>query len=372
MKKILIVYGTRPEAIKIAPIVKALEAHPNFEPVLVNTGQQSSMLDQVESVFDLHADFKLSVFKKGQNLNLLTSKLFAELDKTMESAKPAAVIVQGDTSTAAIAAQTAFYRQIPVIHVEAGLRSGDIQSPFPEEANRRLISLLASFHLAPTVGAAQNLLNEGIEPDSIMVTGNTVIDSLFWVLDQHLSPVNTELFDKLPESETLVLVTSHRRENWGRLSELANAIKRLAIMYPQVHFVLPLHTNPIVRNAFIPSLKNVPNAIICEPLAYTDFILLLKRASLVLSDSGGIQEEAPSVGTRVLCLRTSTERPEALESGAVSLVEMHEDSIVNAASGLLEVSLASDVQEVFENPFGDGRAGTLSVSAIEDLFNRLS
>ncbi|MHA3837580.1 non-hydrolyzing UDP-N-acetylglucosamine 2-epimerase [Terrabacter sp. AAH1] len=368
-KKIMTVYGTRPEAIKVAPVVKALEAHPDFESTTVVTGQHREMLDQVNDIFGITPHHDLDIFAHGQTLNSIMAKVFDRIDPVLDRERPDAVIVQGDTSTVAAASIAAFYRQIPVVHVEAGLRSGDISSPFPEEANRKLTSQVAALHLAPTSTSRDNLMREDVAPSSIAVTGNTVIDALFHTVEQGIAFTDPQLAAAEASGRPIMLVTTHRRENWGGAMEgVGRALKTLATRYPDQLVVLPAHRNPIVREAVLPHLEGLTNVVVTEPLAYGEFTRLMAASTVVLTDSGGVQEEAPSLGKPVLVMRDNTERPEAVEAGTVRLIGTDEQRIVDEVSRLLDdrahyASMANAV-----NPYGDGQAARRSVAAIQHLF----
>jgi UDP-N-acetylglucosamine 2-epimerase (non-hydrolysing) len=369
MKRIMTVYGTRPEAIKVAPVIKALEASEHFESIPVVTGQHREMLDQVNEIFGIVPEHDLDVFAHGQTLNALMSKVFDRLDPVLVAEQPAAVLVQGDTSTVAAAAVAAFYRQIPVIHLEAGLRSGDIHSPFPEEANRKITSQVTALHLAPTQTSKANLLREGIDPATIAVTGNTVIDALLHTVEQDILFTDPALATAEEQQRPVLLVTTHRRENWGGAMEgVGRALKRIASTYSEHLVVLPAHRNPIVREAVLPYLEGLTNVLVTEPMAYGEFTRMMSISSIVLTDSGGVQEEAPSLGKPVLVMRENTERPEAVDAGTVKLIGTDEDRIVTEVSRLIEdpehyASMGNAV-----NPYGDGWAAKRSIAAISKLF----
>lgn len=365
--RLLTVYGTRPEAIKVAPLIRALEADGRFESVTAVTGQHREMLDQVNEIFDIVPDFDLDVFAHGQGLNTLMAKLFEGLDPVLEKVRPDAVVVQGDTSSVAATAIASFYRQIPVVHLEAGLRSGDICSPFPEEANRKVTTQVASLHLAPTKTSKANLKLEGVDPSTIAVTGNTVIDALLHAVE-HTLPFSDRGLAALESSRRpILLVTTHRRESWGTaLDGVARALKRIAVGYPDHVIVLPAHRNPIVRDAVLPHLEGLENVVVTEPLPYGEFIRLMNAAKMVLTDSGGVQEEAPSLGKPVLLMRDNTERPEAVEAGTVRLIGTDERRIVNEVSLLIDDPNHYRVMSNAVNPYGDGKAADRSLAAIAD------
>ncbi|QDW64841.1 non-hydrolyzing UDP-N-acetylglucosamine 2-epimerase [Oerskovia sp. KBS0722] len=359
------VYGTRPEAIKVAPVIKALEASDGFESVTVVTGQHREMLDQVNELFGIVPDHDLNIMSHGQTLAQIFARVIEGLDPILEKEDPAAVIVQGDTSTSTAAALAAFYRQIPVIHLEAGLRSGDISSPFPEEANRRITTQIAALHLAPTEVSRANLLAEGVDDSTIVVTGNTVIDALLYTLEKRPPIADPLLAAVLATGRRSVLVTSHRRENWGRAMEnLGWAMTELASRFPDVEFIVPLHRNPVVRRSLVPRLEALTNVTLLEPLSYTDFSQALARCEFVVTDSGGVQEEAPSLGKPVLVLRDTTERPEAIEAGTARLVGTDEQAIVEAVSRLLGDTSHYEAMATASNPYGDGTSAARTLQAL--------
>ncbi|MFK5690564.1 non-hydrolyzing UDP-N-acetylglucosamine 2-epimerase [Ornithinimicrobium sp. LYQ92] len=366
--RVMTVYGTRPEAIKVAPVIRALENNPRLESITVVTGQHREMLDQVNEIFGIVPDHDLNVFAHGQGLNALMSKVFERLDPVLEQERPDALIVQGDTSTVAAASIAAFYRQIPVVHVEAGLRSGNIHSPFPEEANRKLTSQVSALHLAPTPTSKQNLLREAIDESTVVVTGNTVIDALLHTVEQGLPISEPRLSELVAGQERLLLVTSHRRENWGGAMEgVGRALRRLALEFPDVTTVLPVHRNPIVREAVLPHLEGLGNVIVTEPLGYGEFTRVMAASTVVLTDSGGVQEEAPSLGKPVLVMRENTERPEAVDAGTVRLIGTGEERIVDEVTRLLTDETAYAEMANAVNPYGDGRAAARSIAAVEHL-----
>lgn len=369
-KKALVIYGTRPEAIKMAPVVKALQHSPVLAPVVAVTGQHREMLDQVNTLFAIVPSHDLDIIRPRQQLHEITSRALDGLTRAIRAEKPDVVIVQGDTTTAFVAALAAFYERVPVAHVEAGLRTNDRYNPFPEEINRRLASQLASIHLAPTPTSRANLLAEGIT-DQVYVTGNTVIDALFDVVSRDLPRENPALkaIDEIPGRQT-VLITSHRRESWGEpMAHTARAIARLAVDHPEVLFVLPAHLNPTVREILLPPLQGIANVLVTEPLSYGDFALAMHASSIMLTDSGGVQEEAPSLGKPVLVLRDTTERPEAVDAGTVRLVGTDEDLIVKSVSILLNDPTAYAEMSRAVNPYGDGLAAGRIVGAIEHYFD---
>ena len=369
MPTIMLVYGTRPEAIKMAPIVDAVKAADDLTASVVVTGQHREMLDQVNGLFGITPDFDLELLAHGQTLAQMTTKVLDRLTPVLEEVRPDAVVVQGDTTSAFAAGLAAFYQKIPVFHVEAGLRTADPLNPFPEEMNRRLATRLSVLHLAPTSTSRDNLLVENVDPASVVVTGNSVIDALLSTVRSR-DAFETPALQVLDSSDgKMVLVTAHRRESWGApLESVGRALARLATTFTDVTFVLPLHANPIVRESLVPAVGDLSNVIITDPLAYGDFSRLIERATVVLTDSGGVQEEAPSLGKPVLVMRENTERPEAVEAGTVRLVGTDEDAVVEAVTSLLtdEAAFASMANAV--NPYGDGRAAERTVAAIRQYF----
>ncbi len=361
------VYGTRPEAIKVAPVIKALEADDRFESVVVSTGQHREMLEQVNKRFGIEPDHDMGLMKPGQSLNELVSRAIQGLDPIVEKEQPDVIISQGDTSTAMAAALAGFYRGVKIVHLEAGLRTGNIFSPFPEEANRKIIGQLASLHLAPTEQSKENLRRENFRSKDIVVTGNTVIDALLTAKEWDVTFDDKRLQALQQSDKRVVLVTTHRRENLDAMAEIGGAVQDLAKAYPDSVFVLPLHLNPKVRDAVLPEVESLPNVIITDPLPYDQFTALLNRAYLVLTDSGGVQEEAPSLGKPVLVMRENTERPEAVVAGTVKLVGTDRDRIVAEAKNLLDQDAAYEAMANAVNPYGDGRATERSVCAISEL-----
>ncbi|PNL17824.1 non-hydrolyzing UDP-N-acetylglucosamine 2-epimerase [Micrococcus sp. FDAARGOS_333] len=371
MKKIMPIYGTRPEAIKVAPIVKALEASDQFDCVVAVTGQHREMLDQVNELFGIVPAHDLNIIQPRQTLNSIFAKILEGADRILVEEKPDAVVVQGDTTTSTAAAIAAFNLQIPVVHAEAGLRSFDIMSPFPEEANRKLTSQLASLHLAPTRVSKANLLREAVDEADVYITGNTVIDALLEVVDKKIpftDPQLAEVEQKVAQGTKVVLVTTHRRENQGEaMRGVGRALARLAKQNPEVLFVLPAHKNPVVREAVLPFLEGLENIVVTEPLAYGEFTHMLSLANVVLTDSGGVQEEAPGLGKPVLVMRENTERPEAVEAGTVRLIGTAEDVVFEQVQTLLHDEAAYKGMANAVNPYGDGRAAGRTVSAIAQM-----
>lgn len=367
--RVMTVYGTRPEAIKVAPVIKALEESDLVDSVTVVTGQHREMLDQVNEIFGIVPDHDLDIFQHGASLSQIVARVLERLDPVLEAEKPAAVIVQGDTSTSTAAALAAFHRQIPVVHLEAGLRSGDILSPFPEEANRKLTSQIAAVHLAPTPTSKANLVAESVDEAAVVVTGNTVIDALLMTVERKTPFTDPALEDLADSGRRILLVTTHRRENWGGAMEgVGRALARLARQFPDMEIVLPAHRNPIVREAVLPQLEGVDNVTVTEPLPYGEFTRMLSLATVVLTDSGGVQEEAPSLGKPVLVMRENTERPEAVDAGTVKLIGTDEERIVAEVSALLTDESAYAAMAQATNPYGDGQAARRSVDAIAHTF----
>lgn len=374
MKTVMLVFGTRPEAIKMAPLVKAFQAASNsFRTLVCVTGQHREMLDQVLHIFDIQPDYDLNIMKQGQDLYDVTSRVLLGLREVLKEVRPDIVLVHGDTTTSTAAALAAFYAQIPVGHVEAGLRTHNIYSPWPEEMNRQLTGRMATWHFAPTPLSRQNLLAENVAEAQITVTGNTVIDALYWVVDKikHDATLAQQLdaelqragydVQRLADGRKLVLITGHRRENFGDgFIHMCTAIKDLTQRYPQVDFVYPMHLNPNVRKpiheVFGQDLSGLGNMFFIEPLEYLSFVHLMEKSHIVLTDSGGIQEEAPGLGKPVLVMRDTTERPEALTAGTVKLVGTDYDKIVSAVSTLLDDEAAYAAMSHAVNPYGDGKA----------------
>ena len=373
MKKVMLVFGTRPEAIKMAPLVKEFQKYPEyFKTVVCVTGQHREMLDQVLSLFEIIPDYDLNIMKQGQDLYDVTARVLTGMRDVLKEAQPDVVFVHGDTTTSTAAALAAFYQQIPVAHVEAGLRTRNIYSPWPEEMNRQLTGRIAGFHFSPTVLSRQNLIDEGIADNRITVTGNTVIDALYVVVEKIKREVELDetLREKLKEvgydvtrledGRKMVLITGHRRENFGDgFINICKAIKTLIDKYPNVDFIYPMHLNPNVRKpiheVFGEDLSCLGNMFFIEPLEYFSFVYLMGKSTIVLTDSGGIQEEAPGLGKPVLVMRETTERPEALEAGTVKLVGTDYNKIVNEVSSLLVDSIAYEKMSKAVNPYGDGQ-----------------
>lgn len=367
MKKILLVFGTRPEAIKMAPLVKEFQKHPTqFDTKVCVTAQHREMLDQVLGIFDIQPDYDLDIMKSGQDLYDITSRVVLGMRDVLKEAQPDVVFVHGDTSTSTVTALAAFYQQIPVAHVEAGLRTNDLYSPWPEEANRQITGRLAKYHFAPTVLSKENLLKENVSESNIHVTGNTVIDALYMVLDKikSTSSLKSELDQLIIQKgytvnsqRKIVLVTGHRRENHGQgFINICSALKELANKFPDCDIVYPVHLNPNVQKPVHEILDGIENVHLIEPLEYLPFVYLMSNSYLVLTDSGGIQEEAPGLGKPVIVMRDTTERPEAVEAGTVKLVGTDQDLIVSEVSKLIEDKEYYNVMSRANNPYGDGKA----------------
>ncbi len=382
MKKVLLVFGTRPEAIKMAPLVKELQKQKErIETVVCVTGQHREMLDQVLEIFDIKPDYDLNIMKRGQDLYDVTARVLTGMREVLKEINPDIVLVHGDTTTSTAAALAAFYQQIPVGHVEAGLRTHNIYSPWPEEMNRLLTGRLATYHFSPTPLSRNNLIKESINDRNIIVTGNTVIDALYWVVDKikNNKELDNELesvlskagydVNRLDNGKKLVLITGHRRENFGDgFINMCTAIKDLTVKHPNVDFVYPMHLNPNVRKpiheVFGEDLSGLKNMFFIEPLEYLSFVYLMEKSSIVLTDSGGIQEEAPGLGKPVLVMRDTTERPEALNAGTVKLVGTDYNKIVNEVSSLIDDKAAYEKMSKAVNPYGDGLACGRIVNAL--------
>ena len=382
MKKVMLVFGTRPEAIKMAPLVKEFQKQPKrVETVVCVTGQHREMLDQVLKIFDIKPDYDLNIMEQGQDLYDVTARVLTGMRDVLKEVKPDVVLVHGDTTTSTAAALAAFYQQIPVGHVEAGLRTHNIYSPWPEEMNRLLTGRLATYHFSPTPLSRNNLIKESVDDRNIIITGNTVIDALYWVVDKikNNKELDNELEDilskagydvnRLNNGKKLVLITGHRRENFGDgFINMCTAIKDLTVKYPDLDFVYPMHLNPNVRKpiheVFGENLSGLKNMFFIEPLEYLSFVYLMEKSSIVLTDSGGIQEEAPGLGKPVLVMRDTTERPEALDAGTVKLVGTDYNKIVNEVSSLIDDKAAYEKMSKAVNPYGDGLACGRIVNAL--------
>lgn len=369
MPSIMPIYGTRPEAIKMAPIVKALQSSPHFRCTVTVTGQHREMLDQVNEIFDIIPDHDLNIIQPRQTLNGILTRTVEGLDALFAQDTPDAVVVQGDTTTSTAGAIAALYRGIPVIHAEAGLRSFNLFSPFPEEANRKLTSQITSLHLAPTATSKRNLLAEALPEADIVVTGNTVIDALLHTVEKQLPFSDPQLEEIAESGRKVLLVTTHRRENQGEaMRGVGRALARIADAEPNLVIVLPAHRNPVVRESVLPALKGKSNVVVTEPLAYGEFTRLLSIAHVVLTDSGGVQEEAPSLGKPVLVMRDNTERPEAVHAGTVRLIGTCENRIFAEVNALLNNGAAYATMANAVNPYGDGQAAARSIAAIQQMF----
>lgn len=375
--RVAVLMGTRPEAIKMAGVIRQLAAHPGMEPWVVNTGQHRELIDQVIDLFDLPVDRRLDVMQPNQTLSSLTARLVERIDAMLADDRPDLVLVQGDTTTVLCGTLASFYRGIPVGHVEAGLRTGDLRAPFPEEANRRLTTPLVSLHFAPTTTSQQHLLDERVPASDIFVTGNTVIDALTWEVERQQTPDMASSLDlRLAElvgdeiaSKPMVLVTGHRRENFGEgFDEICRALAELAGRFDDHLFVYPVHLNPKVREVVHAELSATPNIRLIGPQPYREFVALLARCRLVLTDSGGVQEEAPSLGKPVLVMRDTTERPEGVEAGTVRLVGARQRNIVEAVTQLLTDDAAYQAMAEVANPYGDGHAAERIIEAIAQRY----
>jgi UDP-N-acetylglucosamine 2-epimerase (non-hydrolysing) len=377
MRRIAVFIGTRPEAIKMAPVIAALKRSKAFEPVVINTGQHRELIEQVIDLFEIEIDRDLAVMEPNQSLAPLLARLLTRIDIALSELRPDMVLAQGDTSTVLATALAAFYRHIPFGHVEAGLRTGNLRSPFPEEGNRVLTSPLAALHFAPTKAAADNLRHEGIADTQIIVTGNTVIDALFMELERQRQPAVQEslavrMGDQIgPDfgQRPFVLVTGHRRENFGAgFDQICDALAALAVRFPNHLFVYPVHLNPNVQVVVNRRLGNIENIRLIEPQPYAEFVALLASCRLALTDSGGVQEEAPSLGKPVLVMRDTTERPEGIAAGTAKLVGANADAIVAEGARLLSEGAAYRQMAEAVNPYGDGHAAQRILAAIEQFF----
>ena len=370
-KRVMLVYGTRPEAIKMAPVVQELERSSQLEPIVVLTGQHRSMLEQVNHDFQIRADHNLEIMEAGQSLHDITARSLKGVSQLITAERPDVVVVQGDTTSALSAALAAFYAQLPVAHLEAGLRTEDIYSPYPEEMNRRLTSRLASLHLAPTPASRDNLLRENVDSGSIITTGNTVIDALLWTVRQNRPFSDPRLRSIEQSKRPLLLVTAHRRESWGDpMRRVGQALVEISWRLPELHIVLPAHRNPVVRDVLLPVLKSGRNIVVLEPLPYPDSTRLMSISTIVVTDSGGIQEEAPSLGKPVLVMRKSTERPEGIEAGTARLVGTFPKAIVDGVESLIRDESAYRNMAKAINPYGDGCAARRTVDALNFFFKQ--
>lgn len=370
MKKIAVIFGTRPDTIKLAPIILELKKEKKYFQVLtITTAQHRQMLDQVLDIFKIKPDYDLDVMQPKQSLVTITKNTIGKLDEILSRELPDMVIVQGDTTTTFVGSLTAFYRQIPVGHVEAGLRTNDRSNPFPEEINRRLTSVLTDIHFAPTETAKKALLKENISRESVHVTGNTVIDALKISVKKNYKFTVPLLNEIVKQNKKIILLTMHRRENWGKpMKGACDAVKRLALQYPEFNFVFPVHLNPIVREVVHNSLDNLENVYLIAPLDYLDFVNFMSKTYLIITDSGGVQEEGPHFGIPILVLRKVTERPEAVKYGTVKLVGLDEETIFRTAKRLIENKIAYKKMATAVNPYGDGLSSKRTVQIIKNFF----
>jgi UDP-N-acetylglucosamine 2-epimerase (non-hydrolysing) len=376
MKKILLVFGTRPEAIKMAPLVKVFENESLIESKVCVTAQHREMLNQVLDMFDITPDYDLNLMKPGQDLYDITANVLLGMKSVLEEFKPDVVLVHGDTTTTCSASLAAFYQKIKVGHVEAGLRTGDIYSPWPEEANRQITGVLANYHFTPTITSQDNLLKENKDLKNIIVTGNTVIDALFLVLDkiENNQELENKIIDsinsqyKLQDNKKIILVTGHRRENFGDgFINICEALKTIAINNPDIDIVYPVHLNPNVQKPVKEILSNIPNVYLIDPLKYESFIYMMNKSYFIITDSGGVQEEAPSLGKPVLVMRDTTERPEAVEAGTVKLLGTNKGTIIKEAQKLIDDENEYNKMSKAHNPYGDGKACKRIVKFIKDI-----
>ena len=373
VKKILIAFGTRPEAIKMAPVIKALKNDTRFEFKVFVTGQHREMLDQVLTAFDIRPDFDLNIMSGGQSLNDLTARILTDTKVILKTFCPDVVLVHGDTATTFAVSLAAYYEKIKIGHIEAGLRTGDLYSPWPEEGNRRLTSVLSDYHFAPTERNRQKLFQEGIPTQKILVTGNTVVDALFSILenirlDAGFKKTIEHNYTQVDFKKLIILVTSHRRENLGAgVVKICHALKKIALEFPGCEIVFPLHLNPLLRGPIIEMIDGIPNIKLIEPLDYKSFVYFMAISYLVLTDSGGIQEEAPSLGKPVLVMRDTTERQEGLEAGTVKLVGTEVEDIVLAVRKLIKSkSLYVEMSQAI-NPYGDGKASARIITHLAEV-----
>ncbi|WP_152055355.1 non-hydrolyzing UDP-N-acetylglucosamine 2-epimerase [Aliarcobacter butzleri] len=376
MKKVLLIFGTRPEAIKMAPLTKAFQNEKDIQLKVCVTAQHREMLDQVLDIFDIKPDYDLNIMKAGQDLFDVTSNVLLGLRSILNDFNPDIVLVHGDTTTTSSASLAAYYNKIKVGHIEAGLRTNDIYSPWPEEANRQITGVLANYHFAPTTTSANNLLKENKNPNDIIVTGNTVIDALFLALDKIennldlenkiINSLNTQYI--LKSSRKIILVTGHRRENFGEgFINICEALKTIAINNPDIDIVYPVHLNPNVQKPVKEILKNISNIYLIEPLQYECFIYLMNKSYFIITDSGGVQEEAPSLGKPVLVMRNTTERPEAVDAGTVKLVGTNKEVIIREAQKLIDNRKEYEQMSKAHNPYGDGLASERIVKFIREI-----
>lgn len=372
MAKVMAVYGTRPEAIKMAPLIEKMRDHGEHEVRVVVTGQHREMLDQVNSLFSITPHHDLDLMRPDSTLTGLASRGLQGLDPLLTAEQPDAVVVQGDTTSAFVAGLASFYARIPVVHLEAGLRTHNLASPFPEEGNRRLLTSIARLHLAPTAASRANLIAEDVPPEAIALTGNTVIDALVSVSSRPRSPSSVPGLDRVLNSGApLVLATLHRRESWGPgMVRVVTGLAQVAASFPETQILLPMHRNPLVRKVVVDALGDLRNVVLTEPLSYVDFVHAMSRSRLILTDSGGVQEEAPSLGVPVLVARDTTERPEAVEAGAVRLVGTDLETIVEWMTRLLTDDELHSTFARTVNPYGDGHAAARAAAAIDEMLGR--
>ncbi|MDB4132551.1 UDP-N-acetylglucosamine 2-epimerase (non-hydrolyzing) [Amylibacter sp.] len=369
-KIVLVVFGTRPEAIKMAPLVKRLEADSRFKCEVCVTAQHREMLDQVLKLFEIKPKYDMDLMKKGQKLEDLTASIITGLSHIIVSCKPDIILVHGDTTTTLAASLAAYYSKIPLAHVEAGLRTGDLYSPWPEEGNRKLTSAICNYHFAPTELAKSNLLKENIPIDKIFVTGNTVIDALLWERgkidkDENYHDSLAGRFSFLDDNKKMILVTGHRRENFGKgFENICKSLKRIATTYPEIQIIYPLHLNPKVRGPVQNMLRDIRNIALIEPLEYSSFVYLMMKSYVILTDSGGIQEEAPALGKPVVLMRDTTERPEAVAAGIVKIAGTSHDSIYNSVNTLLQNKNEYEKMSLAKNPYGDGNSSIQITNAL--------
>lgn len=367
MRKVAVILGTRPEAIKCAPVIRALRDDPRFHPVVMATGQHREMLDETLSALDIVPDVDLGVMRRRQSLSGVTGRILHELAGPLRASAAEAVMVHGDTATTLAGGLVGLHHRIPVVHIEAGLRSGDLYSPFPEEVNRRLVAQLSELHLAPTPGNRRNLLREGVPDSKILITGNTVIDALRWASTQDVGYGDPVLKDLDDDPRRVVLASAHRRESWTKLAEIGAALRDIAAV-PGTRVVVPLHRNPAVREALLPVIDDVPAISIVDPLPYLQFCRLMSRADIILSDSSGAEEEGPALGKPTLVLRDITERPEAVAAGTARLVGRSRERIQNEVTALLRDRRRYERMATAANPYGDGRASHRIIGALAHFF----
>ena len=371
--KILIIFGTRPEAIKMAPVIKKLKETDVFNVKICVTAQHREMLDEVLKIFEMIPDYDLDIMKKNQDFYDITSNVLLGLKNVLDDFKPDLVMVHGDTTTTFSASLAAFYKKIDIAHIEAGLRSGNIYSPYPEEANRKMTSILAKYHFAPTLKAKENLVKEGLNEKNIIVTGNTVIDSLLWVIKkiENDSKLKEKILKRLNFSfdSKFILVTGHRRENFGQgFLNICEALKEIALKHKDINIIYPVHLNPNVREPVNKILKGIENIKLIEPLDYLEFVYLMSKSYLILTDSGGVQEEAPSLNKPVLVMRNTTERPEGIEAGCLKLVGTDKEKIIKEVEKLLNDENEYKKMSKCNNPYGDGKASERIVEFLKDVY----